>query len=119
MAKSQEEYKDMCEKFSLKGENHPMYGRKHTKEARHRTGIASSIRNKGKGNPMYGKTHTEETRKKISENKKGQGFGIPKSIETKKKMSEAVKLLTCPHCGKSARGSSMYRWHFDNCKLKV
>ena len=24
----------------------------------------------------------------------------------------------CPHCGKTGKGSSMLRWHFDNCKNK-
>ena len=26
---------------------------------------------------------------------------------------------TCPHCGKTGKGSSMMRWHFSNCKFKV
>jgi predicted GIY-YIG superfamily endonuclease len=26
---------------------------------------------------------------------------------------------TCPHCGKQGKGSSMLRWHFDNCKFQV
>ena len=25
---------------------------------------------------------------------------------------------TCPHCGKAGRSPSMYRWHFDRCKLR-
>lgn len=27
--------------------------------------------------------------------------------------------LKCPHCGKEGIGSSMYRWHFDNCKFRA
>lgn len=28
------------------------------------------------------------------------------------------KSHTCPHCGKVGNSPSMFRWHFDNCKLK-
>ena len=65
-----------------------------------------------------GKTHTEETRKKMSESRKG----IPHTEETRKKMSETnlknMLLITCIHCGLTGKGSSMYRWHNDNCKHK-
>ena len=28
--------------------------------------------------------------------------------------------LTCPHCNKLGRGyANMYRWHFDNCKMRI
>jgi hypothetical protein len=42
---------------------------------------------RGGGNFFYGKKHTEETKRKISENRKGKGTS-PKSLETRKKMSE-------------------------------
>ena len=45
------------------GENHPMYGKHHTEEAKQKI----SARMKSENNPMYGKTHSLETRKKISE----------------------------------------------------
>lgn len=32
---------------------------------------------------------------------------------------EANKLHTCPHCGKIGKSSSMFRWHFSNCKNKL
>jgi len=43
---------------------------------------------RGSGNNFYGKKHTEETKKLISEKTKGKLKGIPKSAETRKKMSE-------------------------------
>ena len=112
-----EKFEGMQKQLPLTGENHPMYGRSHTKESREK--ISKNHADiSGKNNPMYGKKHSKESIQKMSESTKGHGAGIPKSPETRKKMSEAVKLLTCPHCGKSARGNSMKRWHFDNCKHK-
>ena len=49
---------------SLKGENHPMYGKHHSEEARRKQSEA----NKGENNPFYGKHHSAETKRKISEN---------------------------------------------------
>ena len=98
-------------------ENHPMYGKNHSEEARSK--ISKNHSNvKGDNNPMFGRSHSEESIRKMKEGKKGQGLGIPKSEETKLRMSQAVKHKTCPHCGKTAKGNSMFRWHFDNCKQK-
>ena len=104
-------------KLKMSGKNHPMFGKKHSEESKKK--ISDNHHDvSGKNNPMFGKKHSEESKKKISVNKIGQGKNIPKSAETKRKISESVKTLTCPHCGKSARGNSMKRWHFDNCKFK-
>ena len=67
---SEEHRKKLSESHKGKqtGKNHPMYGKKHTKEARKKISEAS----KGKNHPNYGKTLSEETRKKISEAKKGK-----------------------------------------------
>jgi hypothetical protein len=114
--KKQVDHHDVDESF-LKGENHPMYGKNHSEETCDK--ISKNHADvSGENNGMYGKNHSEETRKKISESKKGQLKGIPKSSETKLKMSQSVKYYTCPHCDKSAKGNSMLRWHFNNCKQK-
>lgn len=84
-------------KLNFRGENHPMYGRKHTEESRKKmseslTGLMVgekhpnfgkpmpedlkeklrelSCERKGELNPMYGKEHIDETKQKISETKK-------------------------------------------------
>lgn len=57
------------------GENHPMYGRRHTAEAKRK--ISDAVR--GEHNPMYGKSHTDETKKKISMSK--VGISIPHTEE--------------------------------------
>lgn len=49
------------------GENHPMYGKHHTAEAKRKISEAT----RGENNPMYGKNHTDETKKKISMSKIG------------------------------------------------
>ena len=50
-------------------------------------------------------------------NFKSPTFGGHKEL-TKLKISQSHKnLKTCPHCGKSSTGISMYRWHFNNCAI--
>lgn len=72
-----------------------------------------------------GKRRPRTTEEKIKLSKANMGK-IPKNKgskhteENKKKIKNALaKLppLTCPHCGKMAKSSVMYRWHFDNCKF--
>ena len=43
---------------------------------------------KGKPSPMKGKNHSEESKLKISRSKRGIGKGIPKSSETRQRISE-------------------------------
>jgi len=112
-----ESFEEKQKRLSLYGEKHPMFGKTHSESSREKIS-RNHADVSAQNNPMYGRSHTEESIKRMSEAKKGHGAGIPKSPETRQKMSESVKMLTCPHCGKSARGNSMKRWHFDNCKLK-
>ena len=73
----------------LQRQREKMKGFKHTEESKQKMSNST----KGENNPMYGKTHTDEVRKKISEAHKGKPKlklrGIPKSEETKQKISEA------------------------------
>lgn len=62
--------------FDTSGTNHPMYGRKHSEEARKKMSKAHK-----------GKKHSEETRKKITEANKRRKH----SEETKKKIGKAHK----------------------------
>jgi hypothetical protein len=73
----------------LVGERHPMYGVKHTEESRELMSKNHHDIN-GKNNPMYGRNHTDESRKSISINKNGQGLGVPKSEETRVRMSKGT-----------------------------
>ena len=68
---------EYCKEHSLrmKGENHPMWGKKHTLEW---------IENNSKSH--MGKKLSEETKKKMSESRKG----LKRTEETKKKMSESL-----------------------------
>lgn len=91
---------------------------------------------------MTGKKYPEETHsernRKISEAKKGKKrpdqserlkgskrLGIsplkgkklsPENIEKRKKTLSLQPIRTCPHCNKQGKGSSMTRYHFNNCK---
>lgn len=72
-------------------------------------------------------THTAATRKKLGESQAGR----PKSIDHRRKLSEAGKgragtqlgkkqeKVTCPHCNTVGGAYTMPRWHFDNCKFLV
>jgi hypothetical protein len=67
-----------------------------------------------------GKPKSEEHKKRLSEVNKGKKA----SEETKTKLSlmrkgVKQKIIQCPHCKKKKTGgTSMHRWHFENCKLK-
>ena len=67
--------------IDISGENHPMWGKKHSDESKRKM----SESKKGKNHPMWGKIPSDETKNKISESNKGK----KKSDETKRKMSEA------------------------------
>jgi hypothetical protein len=41
-----------------------------------------------------------------------------KCSETTKGISKQFKDVVCPYCEKQGGVNVMYRWHFDNCKLK-
>lgn len=79
---------EYCKEHSLRmrGENHPMWGRKHT---------AEWIENNSKSH--MGKKLSEETKKKMSESRKGQ----KRTEETKKKMSESLSGQKNPMFGKT------------------
>ena len=67
------------------GKNHPMYGKKHTPEAREKMSITAKER--VAPNPMQGKNHSEETKKKMRELKLGKKH----TEEHRKNISEAQK----------------------------
>ena len=70
----------------------------------------------------FGKKKSDESKLKISKSNKGK----IRSIDAKLNYSLAKQLknngntfYTCPHCNKIGQSSSMFRWHFDNCKHKI
>jgi group I intron endonuclease len=70
----------------------------------------------GENNPMFGKTHNIETKRKLSELKIGKKRS-EESIKNQKLSIKKREIITCPHCGLSAKKSAnMTRYHFDYCK---
>lgn len=59
----------MLDRFKDKS-NHPMYGKKHTKES------LKLISKPGELNPMYGKLHSEETKSKLSDRMSKHPYGV-------------------------------------------
>ena len=53
------------------GCNHPMWGRKHTKESIYKNSESNKIAQAGENNAMYGKFHSDETKIKIADNQRG------------------------------------------------
>jgi hypothetical protein len=90
---------EYCREHSLRmsGENHPMWGKKHTTEW---------IENNSKSH--MGKKLSEETKKKMSDSKKGQ----KRTEETKRKMSESLSGEKNPMFGKTGEKnpSSKLTW---------
>lgn len=135
--KSEEFCKDISER--MKGSGNHRYGKspwnkgltKNTDDRVKLSGIKGSETNTGrklseshvkaiseglKGKNVY--TRSKSHREKISKTLTGKK--LPKSVCMK--MSESKKgipqkKIRCPFCGKVG-GTTMYRWHFDNCKYK-
>ena len=93
LAKDYEEaMKEAAEQHSnvMKGENNPMYGKKHSDDAKKKMSEAA----KGRPGSNKGKKFSEEHKKKIGDSKKGNNYFLGKhhSVESKKKMSDATKV---------------------------
>lgn len=136
--KMDEDFRKKCSENKI-GERNPCYGKKPwnyglTKSEDSRLEVSDATRNKisiantGRlhtkeakkliSKAAKGKSKTEKHRQKISETLKGRRL----SKETKEKMSMArkgkpQKKICCPYCNKTG-GTTMYRWHFENCKKK-
>lgn len=110
---------------NMSGENNPFYGKRHSAESNEKNRLAHT-----------GKLHSDNSIEKMIKSRTGkpckESAKLKISIANKnKRKSDIHKLhlkeaksnqiiLTCPHCLKSSKGAAvMYRWHFDNCKLKT
>lgn len=85
---------------NLKGENHPMFGRKHTEESKLKNSKSKtgqkhkeeskkkiSLKNKGENHPMFGREHTDESKLK----NRNSHIGKRHSVERILKISESHK----------------------------
>lgn len=99
---------------SFTGEEHHMFGKVHSDEAKEKMRLAKLGKSRGKHTPEHvekiklaqvGRKFTEEHKAKLSLAKLGKPRGKDPRVN-------------CPHCLKeiSARTKSVY--HFDNCKYK-
>lgn len=81
---------------AFSGENHPMYGKHHTDEAKRKISEGLKGVMAGENNPQYGTHKSDETKKKLSASLKGKlsgekhpFYGKHLSEETKRKISES------------------------------
>jgi len=106
-------------KESYQGENNPMYGKKHSKEAIQKIGLKSK-----------GRRHSKKSKEKMALSKIGKnnpmydqpGYftGLTRSDKTKQKISESLKMVLkkeCEYCHRFISPSN-YNRHTDKCKLK-
>ena len=84
----------------LSGEQHPMYGKKHTPESLAKMKESQSKREWGEKHPFYGKTHSEETKAKISENRKGKMVGVENPFYGKTHTPEVIEKMRAAHLGR-------------------
>jgi hypothetical protein len=81
-----------AQKGRLAGEKHPMYGKHHTDEAKAKVSAAKKGKQAGENNPFYGKKHDEATRRLISEFQRGR-----KASEETKAKKRASALASAPN----------------------
>ena len=67
--------------------------------------LAISLGKLGKKQPHVSLAYKGKKNPNISKAMKGKNKGVKQ------------QLINCPHCDKEG-GTTMYRWHFDNCKKK-
>jgi len=75
------------------GEDHPFYGKSHSKETRQKISDKISGKMLGEDHPMYGKSHSEETLQKLS-GKNNPNYGKEFSEEHKRKLAESTSKLS-------------------------
>jgi len=126
------------------GPNNPMFGRKHTDEAKQKISekaqsrIAAGWINPLAGKPltftngMLNRKHTAEAKTKMREKQqarleqnnywqgvKGEdhpAYGYKHSEEFIASQKIPKPKVTCPHCGKSGGKPAMLRFHFERCR---
>ena len=94
--KTKEEMKEIRRKISenhadFSGENHPMYNKHHTEEAKRKM----SEKQKGEKSYWYGKKHSEETKQKMSKALQGENnpmYGKGKIIAQYDKQGNLIKV---------------------------
>lgn len=86
----------------LRGEQHGMYGKKHSEESLAKMRESQSSREWGEKHPFYGKRHTDEAKAKVSLARKGKCVGSENPFYGKTHTSESLAKMAEAHLGKKA-----------------
>jgi len=78
----------------LKGENHPMFGKRRSEEAKKKQSEKMKGKYLGENSPNYGKCRSDETKKLISEKLKGRYLGENNPFYGKHPSEEVRKLMS-------------------------
>lgn len=104
-------------KPKARGEQHGMYGRKHTLKAIAKMKESQSKREWGEKHPFYGKTHSEEAKAKISENRKGKLVGAKNPFYGKTHTPEVLEKIRAAHIGRKATEEVKAKMRQSHLKL--
>lgn len=74
--------------------------------------------NKGKPSPLKGRTSPIKGKTTKLKGQPSPKKGLPNEGASLANKGIPKKKVTCPHCGKEGGVNTMYRYHFENCKLK-
>jgi hypothetical protein len=84
----------------LCGEQHGMYGKKHSEESLVKMRESQKGLRAGERHPMFGKTHTNETKAKVSASRKGKCLGAENPFFGKTHTATSLAKMVEAHLGK-------------------
>ena len=99
------------------GEQHGMYGKKHTLESLAKMRESQKSREWGENHPFYGKHHSDETKAKISQSRKGKMSGQSNPFYGKTHTPETSEKIRLSNLGRKATEEAKTKMRETHLKL--